>query len=77
MCVEQCPTETILFQTQMTEANFAQFRSKMVCMDNIRVNTYSEAKAYIDSGKCAPYVLKSQAGNFSVLLIYLIVVKMT
>lgn len=63
VCVEKCPTETILFQTQMTVTNFAQFRSSMVCMDNIKPNTFSEAMSLIDNGKCAPYVLQSQAGN--------------
>lgn len=69
VCVEQCPTKTILFKSQMNVDTFDQYKSHMVCQNNVNANTltYQQAVAYIDDGTCASYVLQSQAGNYSVL----------
>lgn len=54
----------------MNQQNFDTYRSNMVCTYDVNVNTitYSQAVEYMANGKCAPYVLESQAGKLSVLL---------
>ncbi|XP_047028248.1 choline transporter-like 2 isoform X4 [Helicoverpa zea] len=63
VCVKQCPTETRIFDKEMTESNFLQYRPSMVCTADINVNTltYAQARNYISQNKCASYVLQSQA----------------
>ncbi|XP_049698461.2 choline transporter-like 2 isoform X1 [Helicoverpa armigera] len=63
VCVNQCPTETKIFDKEMTESNFLQYRPSMVCTADINVNTltYAQARDYITQNKCASYVLQSQA----------------
>ncbi|CAH0600697.1 unnamed protein product [Chrysodeixis includens] len=63
VCVNQCPTRTILFDAEMTESNFAQLKSSMVCTDDVNMNilTYTQAKQYMLEDKCASYVLQSQS----------------
>ncbi|PZC79789.1 hypothetical protein B5X24_HaOG215778 [Helicoverpa armigera] len=63
VCVKQCPTETKIFDKEMTESNFLQYRPSMVCTADINVNTltYAQARDYITQNKCASYVLQSQA----------------
>lgn len=62
VCVTQCPTRTILFQQILTEANFADYISSMVCTKDVNVNTmtYAQAKEYMANEKCASIVLQSQ-----------------
>lgn len=62
VCVTQCPTRTILFQQILTEANFAEYISSMVCTKDVNVNTmtYAQAKEYMANEKCASIVLQSQ-----------------
>ncbi|XP_026725806.1 CTL-like protein 2 isoform X1 [Trichoplusia ni] len=63
VCVNQCPARTILFDVEMTESNFGELKSKMVCTDDVNMNTltYTQAKQYMQEDKCASYVLQSQA----------------
>ncbi|XP_049887592.1 choline transporter-like 2 isoform X2 [Pectinophora gossypiella] len=62
VCVESCPTRTILFQAELSVTPFEQLRPYMVCTDDINKETMtlSDAKNYINNGKCADHVLKSQ-----------------
>lgn len=59
----------------MTESNFGDLKSKMVCTDDVNMNTltYTQAKQYMQEDKCASYVLQSQAGNYRVKLFILFV----
>ncbi|CAH0699204.1 unnamed protein product [Spodoptera exigua] len=63
VCVPNCPSRTIIFGAEMNEQNFGAYRSDMVCTYDVNVNTltYTQAVEYISKGKCAPYVLESQA----------------
>lgn len=63
VCVSKCPSRTIIFASEMNQQNFDTYRSSMVCTYDVNVNTitYSQAVEYMANGKCAPYVLESQA----------------
>lgn len=67
VCVEQCPTRTILFEAQVTQADFEQFKPYMVCTTDINVQTmtYAQARQYFKEDKCASYVIQSQPGKLS------------
>ncbi|KAJ8734636.1 hypothetical protein PYW08_013886 [Mythimna loreyi] len=63
VCVEECPSKTVLFKSEMTQANFAELKPHMVCKNDVDVTTmtYEQAIANINDEKCAKYVLRSQA----------------
>uniref|UniRef100_A0A2A4K4L2 Choline transporter-like protein n=1 Tax=Heliothis virescens TaxID=7102 RepID=A0A2A4K4L2_HELVI len=63
VCVKQCPTQTIIFAVEMTESNFLEYKSRMVCTSDVNMDTltYAQATNYITEKKCASYVLQSQA----------------
>ncbi|KAJ0181029.1 hypothetical protein K1T71_003114 [Dendrolimus kikuchii] len=62
VCVEKCPDRTIIFNLPMTEDEFREIRSNMVCTDDINVKTLTrqEALNYISQEKCASFVVTSQ-----------------
>ncbi|XP_022835299.1 CTL-like protein 2 isoform X3 [Spodoptera litura] len=63
VCVSKCPSRTIIFSSEMNQQNFGAYRSELVCTYDVNVNTitYAQAVEYMSNGKCAPYVLESQA----------------
>ncbi|RVE43260.1 hypothetical protein evm_012090 [Chilo suppressalis] len=62
VCVEKCPSETILFETKLTPSTFNTLRNSMVCTDEVNMNllTYDQAITYMREEKCASYVLRSE-----------------
>ncbi|XP_028176614.1 CTL-like protein 2 isoform X2 [Ostrinia furnacalis] len=61
VCVKECPSKTVIFETEMTEATFPSLKQYMVCTDEVNINdmTYSQARDYMRDEKCASYVLRS------------------
>lgn len=63
--MKECPSRTIIFETELTASNFNELKPYMVCVDEVSMDTmtYNEARQYITDEKCASYVLKSQPGE--------------
>lgn len=64
VCVKNCPDTTIIFENEMAQTSFESLRSKMVCTDEVNVNTMTSSQAlqYMREEKCARFLLASQPG---------------
>lgn len=65
VCVSQCPSRTIIFETELTPSNFNELKPYMVCVDDVSMDTltYDQAREFMRQEKCANFVLKSQPGE--------------
>ncbi|XP_022130827.2 choline transporter-like 2 isoform X1 [Pieris rapae] len=62
VCVENCPDNTIIFEKELSQTSFESLRSKMVCTDDVNINTMTSSQAlqYMKEEKCARFLLASQ-----------------
>jgi hypothetical protein len=64
VCVEKCPTEHFAFA--VNSKTDTGWKEKMYCTYGVSPQNPEEAKAMIDSNKCAEYYLKSKEGESAV-----------